>query len=631
MFRDEEFEENDSLDDFSSSCSSDDDAAAEPDSPDPLLHVVTIDDTILGDPETDQLLAVPSEPPGSVTGSSLGPDRDSIGSASDIMRDPDDEDEDEDDRDDTDEPDGDDEEDRQVTTIEKNPSRRMSLVQVTNDIMFVGHLDGNKPLLHDNDDDDESSHGDDKENEDDLFNTNTVGVSLELNAVNYNFPSHQNALRRDSTHSNDGSVNAIQRTQKSHSITNGSDLDLDAEVERILICQVIKDTNESNRSNQDLFGSKPFDQETVKVHSELNKNIVQVINQAPKPLFVAPVLPAKQQEAPVQLPVLPQPALQRLPSQKLEPKTKVQDLFGAVPFTAKKVALAGTSDPPRIVQTGSLVGPALPTNLDRNATSDVTTSNIYPILPPALQSINVAVPTVLARVKPLLPMESILDTDNPPLIPVAPKVVTKVNPETASLSSIQSSTSKPESLAKNKDKKKEKQLTNKVQKAYKVDKLEDDDDDVDGLIADDDQDEDAGLGLMGIAGSVLSKEKSKEKKDKKEKKEKKEKSKDKKEPKEPKSKEKKEKKDKKEKLKDEDGKDVKKDKKRDKSKEKHKEKPEKKSDKKDKAAKTLLPGAVGAGALANLDVSSGGGFANMSFEDHTEDSLLAAQLGLVTH
>lgn len=124
-------------------------------------HVALARDSILGEAETDQLLAVPPGPPGSVTGSSIGgPDRDSIGSASDILKNSDTVDEeakssdDEEEEADSNSDDSSDEYDgesnhneQQVAAIENNVVNtvRVTRVQVnavTNDMNFVGHADG---------------------------------------------------------------------------------------------------------------------------------------------------------------------------------------------------------------------------------------------------------------------------------------------------------------------------------------------------------------------------------------------------------------------------------------------------------------------------------------------------------
>lgn len=170
---------------------------------------VSINNSLLGYPETDQLLIPPC--PGSVTGSSCGSrpddddDCDSIGSACDILgseveRDSDSEDHDE---------------------------EIVAVVHTTqNDQLFVGHLEGSKHLLSDTDcctdSDDGGSH-------------------------------HICAQAQEITAATD--MIAL----------NSCEQDLDAEVERNLLCQVIRDEDQGNGKQQDLFGSKPFTESSANV------------------------------------------------------------------------------------------------------------------------------------------------------------------------------------------------------------------------------------------------------------------------------------------------------------------------------------------------------------------------------
>lgn len=166
---------------------------------------VAINDSLLGYPETDQLLIPPC--PGSVTGSSGGSrpddDRDSIGSACDIIN-----------SEAGQNSDSDDHEDEIIAVIDSSQ----------NDQLFVGHLEGSKHLLSDTD-----------------CCSDSDGESRRIAILSKGVPQLE-------------MINL-----------NANEKDLDAEVERNLLCQVIRDKDPAGPKQQDLFGSKPFTETSAKV------------------------------------------------------------------------------------------------------------------------------------------------------------------------------------------------------------------------------------------------------------------------------------------------------------------------------------------------------------------------------
>ncbi|KAI1303686.1 AP2-associated protein kinase 1 [Halotydeus destructor] len=561
-----------------------------PPSPDQLVERVTINDSMLGDAATDQLLAVPGDLPGSVTGSSLG-GRDSIGSASDIIDSDDssdlndDADDDADDDKETSEEDSeDDDQDDVAESSGQMKPHHVTRLQVSSDLVFIGHGDGDKPLLIDNDDEDE-------EDESVIKQHSKTPLLVEVDVVE-----ERNVLNLEVVERTDQVV-----SRKNSRVTNGSDIDLDAEVESNLICQVIRDISDTN-ATQDLFGSKPFDQQTVKVHSEYAKKT----------------------------PVVKGDSGQREKKEKRENgQISAHDLFGATPFDAPSV-------PPKAVQA---IRPPVPPKSDRvvaatqliaGATAAPPPSLPAPLVlpltivkkrstssPPAVQLTNQSKVAVDSKLIAAISSETLpvpvsrLESNIQPTL--APEIKLPTLDDIGLSANIVSNLTSKVQLPKLKDKdKKDKKLkvvTSKISKAYKVDHLEVDDEDVEGLMmAEDDYADDETNGLqaekskksavMSSVSLMRGKEKKEKKKDKKEKESKREQK--------EKEKERKEKeREKKDKIKEKD--DVKK-MKRDKSKEKNA-----------KSSKS-----VGSKEVQNtLDISTGGGFANLSFEDAAEETALA--------
>lgn len=413
---------------------------------------VVINDSLLGNPETDQLLIPPC--PGSVTGSSGGSrpgdddDRDSIGSACDII--------------DSDaEHAGDSDDHEALIAVVDNAQ---------NDQLFLGHTEGSKHLLSDT----------------------------------------------DCCSDSDGESRPISGTQSKvthqlEMITISSEQDLDAEVERNLLCQVIKDKDPSGVKQQDLFGSKPFTETSAKV-----------------------------------VKLIPPPQRPSLPSSG-------QDLFGAAPFALVKPPSSQVIKPPvavNVVQK-SVVSPQISTS----------------------------------RVRDLVPSQQV------PIVEIEPSVVRrKSSVETTSVSS-------SKGILQSKQKQKETVKKKLKQDPKKKEITQSDEEEVDGLLNDDEDDDAGGIGGSMMAAAASSglgsksgimksvKESSKKKSSKEEKVKKEEKMKEKKE-----DKKKDEKKKEKDELKKLDSK---------------KKKEEKKSSKRDKSRD-------------NTKVQQCSGFANLSFEDQTE-------------
>ena len=534
------------------------------------VHVTLAQDSILGDPDTDQLLAVPPGPPGSVTGSSIGgPDRDSIGSASDILKTDtvDDEErsadgdghvnnssseasnssEEQSSSDETTDNDQEMDGKHSLVTNQQQRPQHVTRVQIktagprnSNDIMFVGHADGNKPLLFDNDDYEE---GDDFSNTDkenvaaanssanlliDINDDFSQGLNslpvTELSSIQLVQKANAVNVRRNSENSNK-SIDihpASRQVRKASSITNASDLDLDAEVERNLICQVIKDSSE-NAINQDLFGSRPFDTSTVTIHSELNQHSLPISSTNSNLIKSQPVLPLQQTVNPLVVNYQPTNVDQNLNSQHPHQQPQNfnnnnqqinQDLFGAPPFAAPtgvvQAAAGNPIIPPKATQSAR---PPVPPKSDRvtaalaSQPTPAVVPPLYPILPP------IPIPAIRQKkrstsspptVKSLQPIESIIDSENPPLIPptpiqrklstdVQPVAVASLPPDALDTLSIKSHHSKDKKKLKDK-------VTSKITKAYKVDHVEVDDDDVEGLMADEDDIEDQGLSKKSSGG-----------------------------------------------------------------------------------------------------------------------------------
>ena len=473
-----------------------------------------MNDSILGDPETDQLLVPPC--PGSVTGSSdPGEDEDDSDSSF--------------------------ESDEEEDTADHNSDEGELLMDTDQDMtMFVGHSDGSKPLLHDNDD---------EENE----------LSESPGLLNGSLP-----RRHD--------VKEIAR-RRSDTKSSGEG-ELDAEVERNLLSQVVKDLDTREK---DMFGSQPFnDKETTDV-----------------------------------LGLHPMPPTCNDKSRNMK-SARESDLFGQEPFSIQDnfetAASSITSNNPIRIQVLSNPPPK----------PVVPTDNLVSLASGlSLKTTNPSIPVLI------IPNS----TSNTDAILCTPVKNDLISPQKNA--SFLTSTPRGQQIPlKDKDsKKKSKEKESKLKLIHvpskltkgKAIKLDEDDDDADGLIADQDEDQDTSGKLKLKESSSSSKKFSLVNKSSKDKEKKKEKKKDdKKETKEEKRARKEEKmkaadKKKEEKLKE----------KRDKSKEKGKEKKSKNSE------PLLLSSPTGtAGVIASIssrssskpDIRSVGGFANMSFEDAAEET-----------
>ena len=468
---------------------------------------VAINDSILGDPETDRLLVPPC--PGSVTGSSgQGEDNSSDDDTSTS-------------------------EDESVQSKDSEAEDLPHTGQVAsannvqgglnNDIIFMGHSDGSKPLLHDDEDeecDDQSTAG----------GMLRVRVSIET--------------RMDSV----------------------NEMDLDAEVERNLLPQIVRDSRPDD--SKDLFGSQPFDDEAVCV-------------------LEAPRMP----EA-----------------------TRFEDLFGATPFSGQSTTTTATVfdtpvqesnschlqqnasaivlNPPVTSTSNSmhkvksspsaLIGnkkASAPTSTLTSSTAPTTAATVTTATATTVSSTTTATSTTPASsASPL--------AEHPPSKPV---ICIKSKVTSIDVSSSVSTGAKDHFKKKNKEKeaKLKSHVTSKLTGKGKTFKLDEDDDDADGLIADEEEDATTCLSskvhVVDESGKDVKKEKKKDKKDK-------------------------EKKDKREdkRLKVEK-------KKEDKKKEdkKHHQRDKSRDGKKESKSKSSSVGP---------DVGSVGGFANMSFEDASEES-----------
>lgn len=473
-----------------------------------LQEKTAMNDSILGDPETDQLLVPPC--PGSVTGSSDPGDEDSDSS--------------EDSEDDDDPADGQDSEESDTELNTASTEHDM--------MMFVGHSDGSKPLLHDNDDDD-------------------TEMEAPVIAVT-NGSTAKSAAKEDPSR---------RRSDTKSSIGEG---ELDAEVERNLLSQVVRDLHPHEK---DLFGSQPFN----------NKGTTEVVLGIPNTN-----------------PVSDQPL-----------KRKESDLFGQAPFSVKEsfdsTASIASQKPIRIQVVSNPVPfvkpmpPVVPTDNLVSLASNITLNN-----KPASSTI------------PSRKMDAIQvkkdDSKPSAVVSSPPSSNNNAIPESAS------------NLKESKKKSKEKESKLKIHVPTKLTKpkaikLEEDDDDADGLIVDDDnelevtkksQQKDSKTKFSLVNKSSKDKRKEKEKSSKDKKKDKKDK--------EDKEKSKEEKRARKEEKVKDKKKEEKMDKKRDKSR-------DKKSSKNSEAALLSSPTSSGphAGKTGKPDIGSVGGFANMSFEDAVEE------------
>ncbi|CAG2171192.1 unnamed protein product, partial [Oppiella nova] len=451
-------------------------------------------------------------------------ERDSIGSASDLRdseETPDDGiDEDEDDEDFA----------QEVTAIEiklKEPSRgsKPKPTLISSDDLLIGHVDGDKPLLCEEEDDSSpqvihiagASHH--------MPSLSTLSNDVFASAP-FRKPHSKAKKKSDKTDMESEDIRLVETT------TSGDEID--EEVARNLRAQVVKD---SMVGPKDLFGSKPFTEQQLVTCEDQHQShqkqyyseqqVSQQSTSSQKPLnneqqfprLVA--LPYQQRmvtnEQQIQL-----KTQQQQPPQQTEPSKPSQDLFGAIPFASNSTAtqVIAPLPPPNVVTQRPTVPPKTTKVLA------ATTSPPKKVI--VHQTATASIPT-----------QSSESTLSPPSPIKAVKPIVKSKPKSKVLS--------------------------KTAKKYEV---EDDDDEIDGLISCENDEE------------VLDTKKWR-KKDKKEKSEKKEKTKEKSD----KSKEKTEKsKDKSEKVKE-------KDKSKDKS---------KKSKDKDKSRHQA--------------------FANMSFEDVTDDT-----------
>jgi hypothetical protein len=493
-----------------------------------LQERTAMNDSILGDPETDQLLVPPC--PGSVTGSSDPGDDDSDSSIDS------------------------DDEDKLIHGQDSEESATEVNISSTDQdmMMFVGHSDGSKPLLHDNDD---------EETEMEPHQTTVTNGALEKSV-----PLDDQSRRRSDTKSS-------------------GEVDLDAEVERNLLSQIVRDLHPHEK---DLFGSQPFN----------NKGTTEVV------LGIPPSQPTATQSN----------------EQQTKAPRKESDLFGQAPFSVKdsfeSTASISSHKPIRIQVTSNPVSFLKPLSASVVVPTDKLVSLASNL------SLKNTPTTVSLLSSTVTPSSQKLDATVPTTKESCPKTTTVL---TSPPSSSSNSVTIPESVSNVKDSKKkvkEKESKLKIHVPTKLTKpkaikLEDDDDDADGLIADDDNDllevskksqqkESKKFSLVNKS----SKDKFKEKKDKiKDKMKEKPKKKDK-EDKEKSKEEKRARKEEKEK--------VKADKiKRDKSKDK------KSSSNKNSEVALLSPTTSTPSGVKTTkpDIGSVGGFANMSFEDAVEETM----------
>lgn len=148
----------------------------------------------------------------------------------------------------------------------------------TNDDSLIGHFDGYKPLLEDNDDEDEEeSHSAD-----------------ERDTMCRSIPTFNDALRKDVSRTVikvDNSLPPVQPQLRSqHPLErehSEDDSEMDKEVERHLFAQVLKDNElnlQCNRRHQDLFGFMPFSEETTKLYSSLDRKVASQLKPQHNPL-----------------------------------------------------------------------------------------------------------------------------------------------------------------------------------------------------------------------------------------------------------------------------------------------------------------------------------------------------------
>ncbi|XP_074605207.1 uncharacterized protein LOC141858380 [Brevipalpus obovatus] len=160
----------------------------------------------------------------------------------------------------------------------------------TSDDVLIGHFDGYKPLLEDNDDEDEESHSADerdtlcksiplysgsssKVDSAKLVSTSTGIRKVDkpvLSTLSQSMPQPQQSFQSHH-HPPPTSIPPLAPNDASE-----DDSDVDKEVERHLFAQVMKDNelnSHRNRRHQDLFGFMPFSEETTKLYSSLDRKI----------------------------------------------------------------------------------------------------------------------------------------------------------------------------------------------------------------------------------------------------------------------------------------------------------------------------------------------------------------------
>jgi len=552
-------------------------------------------DSILGDPATDQLLVPPC--PGSVTGSSDPGEEEGDGSSSESPSASSDSDSDDSDSGDC----------KSTGNHDADIENETHANCEDEDLMsFMGHSDGAKPLLHDNDDED-------GEGPDDLLSS----------TKHTSFDSHSHLTQPPQGTIPNNNIQVIHHRRESDKSSSG-DVDLDAEVERNLLTQVVRDLSTNEK---DLFGSQPFNQKTVDVidQSKMEGDLVHRLSyhQVQQPLS---------EQVAARNDPFGQTPFSSVPSESDNFDVK---LLGAVKTTNPSATIT-SSNPIRIQVVSNPPPPAIPPLPSMQAiaatkSTEITVANVA-------RKANVCqddkqIPDTLP--KPDLDKHgSWVLSSNKNIRPGATVYVWEdpADKEVQSTDKVILPTRKGKKDEKKKSKEKESKLkihvTSKLTgkgKSVKAIKLEEDDDDADGLIgADDDED----MSTKVAAGSTSKSVKTSDKKDKKKDKEDK------------KTKERKHKEDKKEKWKDREEKERKKlekeqKEKEDKLKSKEEKRARKQSEKKEKKErdKSRSKGErkTSASLVPGTDVSSVGGFANMSFEDPIDESLSSSSATTVVN
>lgn len=159
----------------------------------------------------------------------------------------------------------------------------------TNDDILIGHFDGYKPLLEDNDDEDDESHSADERD------------TMNRRMPSYNEPPKKDVSRLGLKVEKSAPLLQQQYSQSQHHLDrhdhSEDDSEVDKEVERHLFAQVLKDNemnSQCNRKRQDPFGFMPFSEETTKLYSSLDRKTVSQLKQHYNP-FPPPVPPHQTQ------------------------------------------------------------------------------------------------------------------------------------------------------------------------------------------------------------------------------------------------------------------------------------------------------------------------------------------------